>query len=161
LDYLTPCERLLFENYIPQGGEILDLGVGGGRTTKFLSDRASRYLGVDYSQPMIDACRRKFPKLQFVVADAADLSCLGDRLFDTLVVAFNGLDYVLPVDRRRGCLQEIQRVLKPGGRLIFSSHNPRAVVLRRRWNRERIRQIAQNWSFGSKILRWFAWTMLA
>src|SRR5262249_13250127 len=74
LDYLTPCERLLFENYIPQGGEILDLGVGGGRTTKFLSDRASRYLGVDYSQPMIDACRRKFPKLEFVVADAADLS---------------------------------------------------------------------------------------
>lgn len=29
LDYLTPCERLLFDGYIKSGSNILDLGVGG------------------------------------------------------------------------------------------------------------------------------------
>ena len=33
LDYLTACERLLFDTYIKPGMAILDLGVGGGRTT--------------------------------------------------------------------------------------------------------------------------------
>jgi hypothetical protein len=31
LEYLTPCERLLFDAYLRPGMSILDLGVGGGR----------------------------------------------------------------------------------------------------------------------------------
>ena len=57
LDYLTPCERVLFETYIPAGSAILDLGVGGGRTTSYLANRASRYVGVDYAPAMVKACR--------------------------------------------------------------------------------------------------------
>jgi hypothetical protein len=30
LNYLTPCERLLFDQYLSWGMTILDLGVGGG-----------------------------------------------------------------------------------------------------------------------------------
>jgi len=63
LDHLTPCEQLLFDTYVPLGGEVLDLGVGGGRTTPYLANRASRYVGIDYSAAMIKACRTKFPLL--------------------------------------------------------------------------------------------------
>jgi cyclopropane fatty-acyl-phospholipid synthase-like methyltransferase len=65
LDYLTPCERLLFERYIKPGMKILDIGVGGGRTTPYLSGKASCYVGVDYSAEMITTCRNKFPRLEF------------------------------------------------------------------------------------------------
>ena len=41
LDYLTPCERMLLAAYTPQGDAILDLGVSGGRTTAYLTSRAS------------------------------------------------------------------------------------------------------------------------
>lgn len=142
LDYLTACERHLFERYIPKGTEILDVGVGGGRTTPYLSKVASRYLGVDYSEEMIRICRDKFPQLEFQVADAADLSSLRDGSFGAIVIAFNGLDYVIPEERRAQCLRECFRVLRPGGVLIFSSHNPRAVLVCPAWSRERLRALA-------------------
>jgi len=50
MDSLTACEQLLFDTYLRPGMAILDLGVGGGRTTPYLSAIASRYVGVDYSE---------------------------------------------------------------------------------------------------------------
>ena len=143
LDYLTPCEKALFEEFLKQGDAILDLGVGGGRTTAYLSRLASRYVGVDYAPKMVAACQRKFPHLEFLVADATNLALLGDGNFDSVVMAFNGMDYLVPGDSRRRCLAEIHRVLKKDGVFIFSSHNPRAVFFRPAWNREKIEEIAQ------------------
>jgi SAM-dependent methyltransferase len=153
LDYLTACERLLFKTYVPAGGAVLDLGVGGGRTTPWLADRATCYLGVDNSPAMVEACRKKFPANEFMVADAADLSALKAKAFDAVIFAFNGIDFVLPEAARRRCFQEISRVLKPGGALIFSSHNARAILVRPSWNRERLRRIADDSAFGSGALK--------
>jgi len=142
LNYLSPCERLLFETHIPKGSVILDLGVGGGRTTPFLSSRASYYVGLDYSMSMVEQCHAKFPDLEFRVGDAADLSKFPDDQFDAVVFAYNGIDFVLPEGSRQSCWRHIYRVLKPGGTLIFSSHNARAVLARPSWNLERLRAIA-------------------
>jgi ubiquinone/menaquinone biosynthesis C-methylase UbiE len=142
LEYLTLCERLLFDTYIKPGMAILDLGVGGGRTTSCLSQNASRYVGLDYSEEMIRMCRQKFPQLEFVVADASNLSAFNDASFDAIVMAFNAIDYVLPRKRCLQCLCECRRVLRSAGILIFSSHNPRAVLARPAWNRERLRAFA-------------------
>jgi ubiquinone/menaquinone biosynthesis C-methylase UbiE len=143
LDYLTTCERFLFETYVRPGMAILDIGVGGGRTTRFLSSRASRYVGVDYSEEMIRFCREKFGDTEFLVADASDLSSFSDGSFDAVVFSFNGLDYVLPAGKRQECLQECARVLKTSGVLIFSSHNPRSVLVRPSWNQKRLRDLAR------------------
>jgi ubiquinone/menaquinone biosynthesis C-methylase UbiE len=160
LDYLTPCERMLFETYIPRGSTILDLGVGGGRTTAYLANRASRYVGVDYAAAMVKACQAKFPGLEFVVADAADLTTFPDASFDVVVFAFNGIDCVVPDHARQSCFRHIHRVLKPKGVLIFSSHNPRAVVLLPSWNRERLRRIARRFAVNSKVLYWLLFAAL-
>ncbi len=40
IDQLTLGEAYLFEKYISEGAEVLDLGVGAGRTTSSLSRRA-------------------------------------------------------------------------------------------------------------------------
>jgi ubiquinone/menaquinone biosynthesis C-methylase UbiE len=151
LDYLTPCERLLFDGYIKPGSDVLDLGVGGGRTTAYLAARASTYVGLDYAAAMIKACQTKFPHLDFRVADAADLSAFRDESFGAVVFSFNGID-VLPSAARQACLEHIYRVLKPGGVLIFSSHNPRAILVRRGWNRDRLERIARRFSGRSARL---------
>jgi SAM-dependent methyltransferase len=153
LDYLTPCERLLFETYIPTQSDVLDLGVGGGRTTAFLAQRAKKYIGVDYAPAMIEACRSRFSGIEFVVGNAADLSAFPDNSFDAVVFAFNGIDYLLPEPARRKCFEHIRRILRPGAAVIFSSHNPRAVVARVRGNPERLRAIAERFSAGSEMLR--------
>jgi ubiquinone/menaquinone biosynthesis C-methylase UbiE len=154
LHHLTACERSLFDTYLRSGMDILDIGVGGGRTTPYLSGVASHYVGLDYSEEMIRICRCKFPQLEFCVADAADLSAFDDDSFDALVIAFNGLDYVLPAERREQCLRECYRVLRPGGVFIFSSHNPRAIVVRPAWSRERLRAFAAQLLGGQK--KWVA-----
>ena len=152
LDYLTPCERFLFETYMRQGMTVLDLGVGGGRTTPYLSNLASRYVGVDYATTMIEQCRRRFPHLDFRVAEGSHLSMFRDGSFDSVVMAFNAIDYVIPDEARRACLDEIRRVLKPEGLLIFSSHNPRAVITRANWNRERVAAFARKLAGSSATL---------
>jgi SAM-dependent methyltransferase len=151
LNYLTPCERLLFETYLGPGMAILDLGVGGGRTTPYLSSMAARYVGVDYAEEMIARCREKFPHLEFEVGDASDLSRFSSESFDSVVIAFNAMDYVIPDESRFRALREIGRVLKPEGILIFSSHNPRSMWVRRSWNPERVRNLARTMVAGDSV----------
>jgi SAM-dependent methyltransferase len=112
---LTPCELRIFEAFVPDGSDILDLGVGAGRTTPYLSDKARNYVGIDYAPAMVEECRSRFPELRFDEADA-------------VVFSFNGIDYLSPDDRRERCLAECHRVLRPDGVLIVSRHNPRAIV---------------------------------
>lgn len=145
LEYLTACEKFIFDTYLTSGMAILDLGVGGGRTTPYLSQKASRYVGADYSEEMIRRCREKFSQLEFLVADASDLSKFSNGSFDAIVFAFNGLDYVLPAEKRQQCLRECGRVLRGGGVLIFSSHNPSSILMRADWDRQIARTLAQKW----------------
>lgn len=144
LSYLTAAEQSLFETYIKPGMSVLDLGVGGGRTSPYLSRIASTYVGIDYSEDMIRACRTKFPKLQFEVQDAADLSMFAGESFDAIVFSFNGIDYLVPSEKRERCLRECHRILKRGGTFIFSSHNPRSIVLGWNWDWNRLRTMAEN-----------------
>jgi SAM-dependent methyltransferase len=153
LEYLSPCEKKLFDEFVKPGDAILDLGVGGGRTTRYLSRLASRYVGVDYAPEMVAACRQKFRQLEFLVADAANLTMLGEQTFDSVVMAFNGMDYLIPNESRRRCLAEIHRVLKKDGRLIFSSHNPRAILVRPAWNRKKIEELARRSAGARKWVR--------
>jgi SAM-dependent methyltransferase len=152
LNYLTPCERLLFDEYLSPGMTILDLGVGGGRTTPHLSSIASRYVGADYAAKMIAACRRKFPNLEFENVDAADLSIFAASTFDAVVMAFNGMDSVIPHESRYRALREIHRVLKPEGVLIFSSHNVRSIWVRPSWNPDRLASLAKQLVGSNPVL---------
>src|SRR5258706_3696241 len=164
LDYLSPCEKALFGEFLKQGDAILDLGVGGGRTTPHLSRLASSYVGVDYAPKMVAACQQKFPQLEFLVADDTHLAPLGDQTFDSVVMAFNGMDYLTPGESRRRCLAELHRVLRNDGVLIFSSHNPRAILSRASWNPKRIEEVAhrlagrRKWLLGP--LRFFLLQLL-
>jgi ubiquinone/menaquinone biosynthesis C-methylase UbiE len=143
LNYLTPCERLLFDEYLKVGMSILDLGVGGGRTTPYLSSIAGRYVGADYAAAMTVTCQKKFPHLEFHTADAADLSRFAMSSFDAVVMAYNGIDNLIPDESRRGAWREIHRVLKPKGVLVFSSHNMRSILVRPSWNPQRLASFAK------------------
>ena len=153
LAYLTPCEQHMFESHVRVGSRVLEIGVGGGRVSGYLLQRASSYTGVDYAPKMVEACRQKHPAADFRVTDASDLSAFSDGSFDNVVMAFNTIDYLVPDLARARCLTEVRRVLKPSGVLILSSHNPRAVLLAPAWNRERLRSMAARLGGGRPFTR--------
>jgi SAM-dependent methyltransferase len=117
-------ERAILDRYGPAwaGKSLLDLGVGGGRTTPHFRAFCGRYVGVDYAEPMVRRCRERFPRVDFRLCDARDLRPFGDREFDVVWFSFNGIDYVSFEDRSL-VIAEVCRVLRPGGAFVFSSHN--------------------------------------
>lgn len=103
-------------------GAVLDIGVGGGRTTGLLLPRARSYVGVDLAAEMVELASGRFPDTDLRVGDARDLDGLPDRGFDLVVFSFNGIDNLGREDRARA-LASMARVLAPGGRVLFSSLN--------------------------------------
>jgi ubiquinone/menaquinone biosynthesis C-methylase UbiE len=105
--------------------KMLDIGIGGGRTTHFFSQITKEYIGVDYCENMVKVCREKFykyPNVSFAIADARDLSVYKDDTFDFVLFSFGGLDAVEHEDRIR-ILCEIIRILKEGAFFCFSTSN--------------------------------------
>ena len=121
---LTAAEKNIFAHHAEDidGKDVLDLGVGTGRTTRFLAPRAGRYLGIDYSARMVALCRERFPAVDIQLGDARDLSRTTSESFDFILFSFNGIDSVDHQGRMR-VLGEVFRVLRPGGVFAFSSHN--------------------------------------
>lgn len=121
---LTSAESKIFDSVADQlkKGRLLDIGIGGGRTTQELIHRCENYTGIDYSNNFVQQCRVKFPKTDIRLMDARDLSSFPDNFFDLVNFSFNGIDYVNQEDRKK-ILKEIQRVLKPSGLFFFSTHN--------------------------------------
>lgn len=125
---LQDAERVLFDAYVTPGLDVLDVGVGGGRTTPHLARGARLYVGVDYADAMVRRCREAFPGLRFELADATRMPLFADGSFDLVVFSFNGIDGIPTLDGRRSCLRECARVLRPGGVFILSVHNARYLV---------------------------------
>ncbi len=124
LNELFPAEKVLFEKLSAkiENSKILDIGVGGGRTTKYLLPLASDYTGVDYVSEFVERVKTKYESGNFLCADARDLNEFADKNFDFILFSYNGIDYVSHEDRLK-ILKEIYRVLKKGGTFMFSSHN--------------------------------------
>lgn len=127
--HLQAPERTIFDGLGVglQSSDLLDLGVGGGRTTMELALRCRRYLGSDFAAPMVAACRERFSDLilnhdiRFEVVDARAMP-FESASFDVVLFSFNGIDLV-GAEARATALSECRRVLRPGGHLVYSSHN--------------------------------------
>jgi ubiquinone/menaquinone biosynthesis C-methylase UbiE len=125
---LQPAEATVLKLLQAQLGsmKMLDIGVGGGRTTQHFSEVVAEYTGIDYSINMIAACQKRFSEASdttlFQVCDARDMSQFKDNSFDFILFSFNGIDYISHAERLQ-VFNEVQRIGKLGGYFCFSSHN--------------------------------------
>src|SRR5205809_745633 len=98
--YLEPSEEIILHLLLPDlpNARMLDLGVGGGRTTLHFAKWAKEYVGADYSPSMIAQCQRRFSgypaHLSFRVCDARSMGMFETGSFDFTLFSFNGIDSV-------------------------------------------------------------------
>ncbi len=124
-DYLDKSEKAIIKLLGPKLSymSMLDMGVGGGRTTKYFGPMVKEYIGADYALAMIEICRAKYPGMyEFIEADARYMNRMEYDRFDFVLFSYNGLDS-FNHQQRIIALKEIKRILKPGGYFAFSSHN--------------------------------------
>src|SRR5712692_4413034 len=117
---LTPPETACLLKYQPyiSGRDVLDIGVGAGRTSVYLAPLARRYEAVDYSPVMVDYMKRAMPEISVRQANFRDLGMFEDSSFDFVFATDNVID-ALSHEHRLSALNESRRVLRPGGVLAF------------------------------------------
>ena len=121
---LQPQEIACLLKYQPHisGRDVVDVGVGAGRTTRYIAPLARRYEAVDYSSEMVRYMKRAIPEVSVRQADFRDLSVFADASFDFVFAPHNVID-TLPHQDRLQALSEARRVLRPDGLLAIASHN--------------------------------------
>ena len=105
----------------PSAGEvILDAGCGTGRNLAGLLEAGARAIGVDFSHGMLAVARRAQPAVPLVEADLQQALPFAAASFDAVLCALVGEH----LDDLAATLDGLRRVLKPGGRLVFSVFHP-------------------------------------
>lgn len=110
------------DRYFDPDDRVLDLGCGAGRTSAVLAELGYDTVGLDISRSMVALGSEADPDVDYVVGDAARLP-FGDETFPSVLFSHNGIDELRPASTRTAALREVFRVLTPGGRFAFSSHN--------------------------------------
>ena len=110
--------RYGFSARFASGRRVLDAGCGVGYGAAMLAEQADRVTAIDIAEAVIDVARGQVPGVDFHVGDLHSLP-FEDRSFD-LVVCFEAIEHVDDPER---VLDELTRVLAPGGILLVSSPN--------------------------------------
>jgi SAM-dependent methyltransferase len=107
------------------GRDVLEIGCGAAQGARWLVAAGARVTALDVSLGMLQQSRRLDVRSgvrveRLVQADAQSLP-FRDEVFDVVMSAFGAIPFVADSAR---ALRDAARVLRPGGRLVFSVTHP-------------------------------------
>jgi SAM-dependent methyltransferase len=123
----------LLRNLDLNGKDVLDALCGSGTITGDLLDRGAHVTGLDISPKMMEVFRERWPQCEAMLSSILDTGLPADS-FDAVTIV-GGLHHLHPdVDK---ALDEIHRILRPGGYLCFMEPHTGSLpdIFRRVWYR--------------------------
>ncbi|NES66280.1 MAG: class I SAM-dependent methyltransferase [Okeania sp. SIO2D1] len=107
---------------IEQNAQILDLCCGSGQATNFLVQHSQNVTGLDASPLSINRAKKNVPSAKYVEAFAEDMP-FSNNQFD--LVHTSAALHEMNSEQLRQIMQEVYRILKPGGIFTFVDfHRP-------------------------------------
>ena len=117
-----PPMMALRERYVPLArGDVLEIGIGSGLNLKFYGEAVASVTGLDPAGELTVMAKRRAETLGI---DVQLLQVSGEAIpaeaasFDTVVCTWT----LCSIPDARRALEEMRRVVKPDGRLIFVEH---------------------------------------
>lgn len=113
--------RYAWCRHLAEGKAVLDIACGEGYGSAMLAAVAASVIGVDISQEAVAHASQKYADvtgLQFRHGDAASIPVETDSV--DVVISFETIEHH---EKHQEMIDEIRRVLRPGGILIISSPN--------------------------------------
>jgi ubiquinone/menaquinone biosynthesis C-methylase UbiE len=119
---------------VPQAqGRVLEVGMGSGRNLPlYVAGRVTSLVGLDPSAELLAYTRERARTLSFpveLIAEPAETMSLPPASFDCIVVTYT----LCSIPDVALALEQMRRVLKPGGRLLFCEHGAAPDSSVRRW----------------------------
>lgn len=106
---------------VKPGSSVLDVGCGMGRLYGMLKERGIDYLGVDVSEQQIVQAKKVHPDGAFAQGLLTALPCADSSQDFVFLVA--SLHHILSVQDRAKAVDEVARVLRPGGTVFVTVMN--------------------------------------
>ena len=113
--------RYFWAASLVKGKSVLDLASGEGYGANILADHASSVCGVDIAEDAVRHASERYarPNLQFLKGSVTRIPLVENHAFD-VIVCFEALEHIEQHDE---LLQEVKRLLKPGGLFLVSTPN--------------------------------------
>ena len=105
--------------------DVLEIGCGSGYGAYLLSAlNPKSYIGLDVMEEQVQLAHKNYPQFEFLILDAEDLSRFPASSKDVVII-FGVLHHI---PNWRKAIDEVVRVLKPGGSLFLEE--PRGVDIK-------------------------------
>ncbi len=114
-----PEEYAFYSNLLKKYGknEVLEIGSGTGHLAQYFLENHFEYLGLDYSEEMIEIAKQKVLNGQFLQGDMRDFSLRNP--VESIIITGRTISYLLKNEDVNNTFSAIYKNLKPKGILCF------------------------------------------